>query len=258
MAGGIVGAMSNDLKTLTPQQESFAQAVIELDNQSAAYRKAYDVGPTAKWTTVASAANEVAGLPHVAARIKELRQTAAERVALPSAQVRIAEQREIETANPGEIIGVRWVNCRHCHGDGHRFQWIDDMEYAAACDAARADEKAMPMCDGGFGFHGLRDPVLSCTRCWGVGEQRPFLADTTKLSRAAKRLYRGIKIKSDGSMELLLRDQDKATDMLNRIQGIYKDNTASQPPAASTASQVAEAKTPEERQRAYMRVVRGS
>lgn len=250
--------MSSDLKTLTPQQEAFAQAVIELDNQSAAYRKAYDVGPTSKWTTVASAANEVAGLPHVAARIRELRQTAAERVALPSAQVRIAEQREIETADPGEIIGVRWVNCRHCHGVGHAFQWIDDMEYAAAYDAATAADKPLPTFEGGFGFHGLRDPVSSCTRCWGVGEQRPFLADTTKLSKAAKRLYRGIKIKADGSMELLLRDQDKATDMLNRIQGIYKDTTLSQPPVATTASQVAAAKTPEERQRTYLRVVRGS
>lgn len=250
--------MSSDLKPLTPQQEAFAQAVVELDNQSAAYRKAYDVGPTAKWTTVATNASDTAGLPHVAARIKELRGIAAERVSLPSAQVRIAEQREIETADPGEIIGVRWVNCRFCHGDGHRFQWIDDMEYAQACDAARAKDLPMPLCDGGFGFHGLADPVMGCTRCWGVGEQRPFLADTTKLSRAAKRLYRGVKIKADGSMELLLRDQDKATDMLNRIQGIYKDPSAAQPPAATTASQVAAAKTPEERQRAYLRLVRGS
>lgn len=249
--------MSSD-KPLTPQQEAFAQAVVELDNQSAAYRKAYDVGPTAKWTTVATNANHVAGLPHVAARIRELRATAAERVSLPSAQVRIAEQREIETADPGEIIGVRWVNCRHCHGVNGAWQWIDDLEYAGACDAALKAKVPMPMCDGGFGFHGLRDPSGGCTRCWGVGEQRPFLADTTKLSRAAKRLYRGVKIKADGSMELLLRDQDKATDMLNRIQGIYKDSTASQPPAATTASQVAAAKTPEERQRAYLRLVRGT
>lgn len=250
--------MVSDDKLLTPQQEAFAQAVIELDNQSAAYRKAYDVGPTAKWTTVATDAHRISSLPHVAARIKELRATAAERVSLPSAQVRIAEQREIETADPAEIIGVRWVNCRHCHGAGHAFQWIDDMEYAQACDAARADDRAMPMCEGGFGFHGLLDPVSGCTRCWGIGEQRPYLADTTKLSRAAKRLYRGVKIKADGSMELLLRDQDKATDMLNRIQGIYKDPSAAQPPQATTASQVAAAKTPEERQRAYLRVVRGT
>ncbi len=247
--------MSSD-KTLTPQQEAFAQAVVELDNQSAAYRKAYDVGPTAKWTTVASNASDLAALPHVAARIKELRALAAERVALPTAQVRIAEQRELENADPGEIIGVRWVNCRHCHGVNHAYQWIDDMEYAAACDAARRDKKPMPDCFGGFGFHGLLDPVATCTRCWGVGEQRPYLADTTKLSRAAKRLYRGVKIKADGSMEVLLRDQDKATDMLNRIQGIYKDPTAGQPAQPSTtAAQVSAAKTPEEKQRAYLRLV---
>lgn len=247
---------------LTPQQEIFAQAVVTLDNQSAAYRAAYTVGVGAKFTTVAREGSRLATEPEIARRIQELRDIAAAAVALPSASQRIAEMREIERANPDEIIGIRWVNCRHCRGEGHAFQWRDDMEYAAAYDAALAPggNLKIPAIEGGFGFNGTLEPVSDCPACWGVGEQRPWVADTSKLSRGAARLYRGAKIKADGSIEIILADQTKYSDMLNRIQGIYKDNSAAQPasPATSSATQIAAGKTPEERQRAYLRVVSGS
>lgn len=249
--------MVSEDKTLTPSQEAFAQACVRLTNQQAAYRVAYEVGPNTKWTTVSSEASRLAALPHVAKRIKQLQQEAAEATAIPSAAQRIQELREIESADPNEIIGLRWVNCRHCRGIDHGYQWRDDMEYAAACDAARAAKKAMPDMSGGFDYNGTLDPVSDCTVCWGVGEQRPIVADTTKLKGPAARLYKGVKIKGNGDIEVLLHDQLKARDMLNRIQGIYKDNTAAQPPQATTASQVAAAKTPEERQRAYLRLVSG-
>jgi len=248
--------MSNDL---TPQQEAFAQAVVRLTNQQAAYRAAYDVGPSTKWTTVSSEASKLAALPHVAARIRQLQDEAAARTAIPTAAQRIQELREIESADPNQIIGMRWVNCRHCRGEGHAYQWRDEMEYAQAYDAHVKDkskkDELPPDCSGGFGFNGTLDPVKDCPRCWGIGEQRPMVADTTKLTGPAARLYKGVKIKGNGDIEVLLHDQLKARDMLNRIQGIYKDNTAAMPPAASTADQVAQAKTPEDRQRAYLRLV---
>lgn len=244
---------------LTPQQEAFAQAVVRLNNQSAAYRMAYDVGGTTKFTTVTENACKLAAHPEVARRIQELRDLAAASVCLPTAAQRIAEMREVEQANPDEIIGIRWVNCRYCRGEGHKYQWRDDMDYAAACDAARAKGAAtLPALDGGFGFNGTLEPVNDCPVCWGVGEQRPYVADTSKLSRGAARLYRGAKIKADGSVEILLADKSKYTDMLNRIQGIYKDSTAGQPAQAATATQIAAAKTPEERQRTYLRLVQAS
>lgn len=245
---------------LTPQQEAFAQGCVELANQSAAYRRAYQVGATTKWTTIATDASRLALDPEVAARIRELQDRAAAAVCLPTASQRIAEMREVEQANPDEIIGIRWVNCRHCRGVDHKYQWRDDMDYAAACDAALGVMRTgkLPSMDGGFGFNGTLEPISDCPVCWGVGEQRPYVADTSKLSRGAARLYRGAKIKADGSVEIILADKSKYTDMLNRIQGIYKDNTAAQPPASSTATQVAAAKTPEERQRTYLRLVSGS
>lgn len=252
---GIVGGMA-----LTPQQETFAQAAVRLPNLSAAYRAAYCVGGTTKFTTVATDASRLAADPEVAARIQALRDEAAAAVCLPTAAERIAEMREVEQANPDEIIGIRWVNCRYCRGEDHKWQWRDDMEYAQACDAARLKGAALfPTCEGGMGFNGTLEPVNDCPVCWGVGEQRPYVADTSKLSRGAARLYRGAKIKADGSIEILLADKSKYTDMLNRIQGIYKDSTASQPASkGDTATQAAQAKTPEERQRTYLRLVQGS
>lgn len=246
---------------LTPQQEKFAQAVVALNNQSAAYRAAYDVGGTTKFTTVVENASRLAREPEVAARIQTLRDMAAATVSLPTAAQRIAELREIENADPREIMGLNWVNCRHCRGEGHAFQWRDDAEYAQAYDAAMLDPRGRaPNIDGGMGFNGTLEPVPDCPVCWGVGVQRPYCNDTAKLSRAATRLYKGVKIKGNGDMEILVHDQLKVRDMLNRIQGIYKDNTASLPvtPAAATAAQVAAAKTPEERARTYLRLVSGS
>lgn len=242
---------------LTPQQEKFAQGCVTLTNMSAAYRHAYNAEKMA-WPTIYTEASRLAALPEVAARIEELRKEAAERTAIPSLVERIKEQRELEAADPREVIGIHWDCCRYCYGIDHRYQWADEHEYAAAVDHAIRAKQPHPDMSGGFGFNQNREPVADCTHCWGVGHARPYIADTRKLTRAAARLYKGIKVKADGSMEIILHDQQKATDMLNRIQGAYKDGAVVTPNAASTPVVEANAqKTPEDRQRAYLRLVSG-
>jgi phage terminase small subunit len=243
---------------LTPQQEKFAVGCVELCNQSAAYRQAYDCSNWA-WPSIHTAASRLAADPEVAARIQQLRNEAAARQAIPTLEERIKEQRELELADPGEIIGVHWDCCRHCYGLDHRFQWKDEQEYAIAFDeAVQTKAPRMPDMAGGFGFNQNREPVATCTNCWGVGISRPYVADTRKLSKAARRLYKGIKVKADGSMEILLYDQQKATDMLNRIQGAYKDAGQLNPAQpAEAVAKVKEQKTPEELQRGYLRLVSG-
>lgn len=241
---------------LTPQQELFALGCATL-SQAAAYRAAYDCSGS-NFKTIAANASHLAALPHVAARIQHFRDEAAQRTAIPALEVRIKELRELETADPTEIIGLHWGSCRHCHGVDHAYQWSDDMEYAQACDLAVKCKQALPDMAGGFGYNPTLEPAPDCTRCWGVGVQRPYVVDTRKLSPKAKRLYKGIKIKGNGDIEVLLHDQQKATDMLNRIQGAYKDGAGV--PVAAPAAEViaaAEAKTTEERQRSYLRVVSG-
>lgn len=247
------------MSTLTPQQERFAQLCTELVNYSAAYRQAYNVGPNTNFRTIGNEASRTAAIPHVAARIRELADLAAAKSCIPSLATRIQELREMEQANPDEILGLRWVNCRWCRGIDHGYQWRDDVEYARACDEHLRMKQPPPKMDGGFDYNGTLEPVADCPHCWGVGERSFHLADTSKLTGGARRLYKGIKIKGNGDVEVLLHDQMQARDMLNRIMGAYKDgNLAQQPPAGQAVAAAAAAKTPEERQRAYLRLVSSS
>lgn len=250
------------LLMLTDKQERFATLFVELGNQSAAYRQAYNVGPNTTFHTIQVESSRLAAEPDIADRIRQLRDVAASKAAIPSLTERIQELREIELANPNDIVGYRWVNCRYCHGEDHGYQWRDDLEYGQACDEARRlRQPTLPDIAGGFGYHAFKDPDPDCPRCYGVGEQRGWLADTTKLTGPARRLYKGAKIKGNGDIEILMHDQMQARDMLNRIQGAYKDGAAglgAQPKASDVAAVTAAQKTPEERQRAYLRLVSGS
>lgn len=65
--------------SLTPKQEAFAQAYHETSNASEAYRRAYDVGPDTKATTITRKAHDVLMKGNVAARLSELQRMAQER-----------------------------------------------------------------------------------------------------------------------------------------------------------------------------------
>lgn len=246
---------------LTAQQEKFAQLYVQLGNYSAAYRQSYDVDAKTLWTTVATEASRLAAHPDVAARIRQLQDEAAAKSAIPSLAARMQELREMESADARDICGLRWVCCRHCHGIDHGYQWADDLEYAKACDVAVTAKKPLPDMSGGFGYNGTLAPVQDCPRCWGMGTQQPYVNDITKLTGPAVRLYKGVKIKGNGDIEILLHDQMQARDMLNRFMGAYKDGAAAiiggGNAAAEAVKQAQDARTPEERQRNYLRVVSG-
>lgn len=246
------------MELLTPQQEEFAQGCVRLTNQNAAYRQAYNCGGS-NFQTISREASRTASLPHVAARIRELQDKAAAETCIPTAAQRIAELREIETADARELAGHHLGACRHCYGVDHAYQWTDEHEYAAAVDLAMsaATKARHPEMDGGFGFNPTLEPVIDCPRCFGVGVQRPYVTDTRHLSKSAARLYKGIKIKGNGDIEILLHDQLKARDMLNRIQGIYKDGAVQPTATAADIAVAAEQPTPEKRVQSYLRVVSG-
>ena len=64
---------------LTDKQEKFAQLVVELGNQSAAYREAYDV-VEATPKSVTELASQLANQVNVSSRIQEIRDEVAERL----------------------------------------------------------------------------------------------------------------------------------------------------------------------------------
>ncbi|MEO8062145.1 MAG: terminase small subunit [Pseudomonadota bacterium] len=242
--------MSND--ELTERRERFARLVVELGAQAAAYRQAFSVGPNTLPATVWQEASRLANEPVIAARIRELRDEAAALTTINTA-ARMQWLHDIETADPNELERVLLFNCRHCRGEDHRYQWTDGMEFADACDAAQRMSKPLPGCDGGFGFNAALEPVATCSQCRGQGEPRKIVADTTKLTGRAARLYKGCRVKANGEIEILMHDQLAARDQLNRMLGAYKE---AQSPAA-TPLPLAKSCTPEEAARAYMRMIQG-
>jgi phage terminase small subunit len=238
---------------LTERRERFARLVVELGSQAAAYRKAYNAGADTLPATIWQEASKLANEPSVARRIRELRDEAAA-FATISIAARMQWLHDIETADPNELERVVLFNCRNCRGQDHRFQWIDGSEFADACEAAQHQGKLLPDCDGGFGFNSALEPVESCTACRGQGEPRKIVADTTKLTGRAAKLYKGCRVKANGEIEILMHDQLAARDQLNRMLGAYKE---SQLPAVTAAQPVPKSCTPEEAARTYMRMIQG-
>lgn len=222
--------------------EAFAQAVVRLETASDAYREVFadQVGAMSN-VAVWQAACRFKARTDIANRIGYLRAEA-----LRHSQVEVVEMIhdlvDIIRADPNELMRTVVVNCRHCHGEEHRYQW-DGAEYAKACDDIAAANVAieakggkprpLPELLGGFGWDAMADPHPMCPNCYGAGVMHTIIADTTKLSKSASKLYKGLKIKGNGDREVLMHDQMQARDQLHRLVGAYKDSLAIPLPPAS-------------------------
>lgn len=140
---------------------------------------------------------------------------------------------DIATCDPNEIVQFRRDNCRHCWGEAHAYQWIDNEEYlAAVLRHTRAEERARaqgekydrepPDGAGGFGFVKSREPNQSCPKCHGDGHGYTHINDTRRLSPAARRLYAGMKEGKEG-IQALLHDQKAAMDNIAKFIGMFKE-----------------------------------
>jgi len=114
----------------------------------------------------------------------------------------------IATADPAKLTRLRRLNCRHCHGFDHAYQWSAG-EYAKATDEAIAKGKPLPDCSGGFEWVANADPHPDCPECNGEGVEDIFFADTNTLTGNERKLFAGVKRTRDG-LEIKMRDQDAA------------------------------------------------
>lgn len=207
------------LDALTDKQEAFCVALVDTGNMSLAYRRAYNVSVMAKSNTVWKNAQEVANLPHVAARVRALQEAAA-------ASMVFSKQRLVDflwrriLADRGQLINHRRICCRHCHGDGNAFQWLDESEYAQACVRALAQMQEIPSCDGGFGFDPHREPNPECMHmeCLGDGRGKTVIQDTTKLTGDAALIYEGVKETAQG-IEVKVADRAGDIALLMKLTG---------------------------------------
>lgn len=219
-------------KRLTPAEEIFARAVLTERTIAKAYAAAYSKpnrsasGLSWAWTR----GSELAARPHVAARIRELRAAAAASAVVEMADV-MREWFDIARADPNELISYQRRCCRHCWGKGGAYQWKDEAEFAEAMadaidhNARRVERKQtpreLPNRDGGFGFNHTREPVVNCPHCRGEGVPHVHVADTTKLTGPAAKLYAGVKVGKNGQIEVLMRDQDAALANLAKAMGMF-------------------------------------
>lgn len=98
---------------LTAKQETFCQTLVAGNNQSDAYRLAYNVRAGTSAGTVAASASRLMADPKIAARIAEIRNMRAEAVSWThddSARALIAIVQADETSASAKIAAVRELN----------------------------------------------------------------------------------------------------------------------------------------------------
>lgn len=216
---------------LTEKQEKFAQGVGAAGlSQAEAYRRAYNTEKM-KDDKVWQEASRLAGRPHVAARISELKTNRVEKVVEAiTFDVRKLMETYLAIAfvDPNELIAQKVGACRHCWGIDGGYHW-KEREYLTALsnwENAKPDKAGnkppMPDIAGGFGYRFSRAPNPECAECEGDGTWRVVPMDTTRLSAGAKLLYRGVQQTKEG-VKILFRDQDKALENIGRILGAFDD-----------------------------------
>lgn len=213
--------------TLTHQQERFCDFFTtpntpEFANASAAYMRAYNL-PMTHTKQAGKRADALMKIEKVKARIDLIRKRQSERVEFGVKDV-LKQWVMIATANVNDLVQHRRNCCRYCYGENHQYQWIQ-LEYSLECAKAIEKELSPPEIAGGFGFNALLPPHSNCPSCFGEGKSEVFIADTRKLTGAAKVLYGGMKRKDKG-FEIVLRNQDLALENIAKFLGMFKDGAS--------------------------------
>lgn len=213
-------------KALTLDDEAFCQLYAKSGNGSRSYVVAFEYAGAHRYALSAAKLRQ----PRIKARIEEIREQARRRLSsiVGVTAPKIAQMfLEIAMTDPNELIGLRIGCCRHCHGDGHGYQWkeheyLDALEKWEALPVAVQASTAMPAIGGGLGFDHTAEPDPECPNCMGEGLERVVARDTTQLSDGAKMLFQGVKQTRNG-LEIQMADRAKALEMAARIAGFLKD-----------------------------------
>lgn len=210
---------------LSPPQRRFVLEYIASLNATQAYMAAY---PECTYGSARAASAVLLAKHNIQEAVRIERELMEERTKITADKV-LKHWFDLATADASELIQYRKNNCRHCHGIGFEFQWIDRDEFAQATNkvlAHNAQEDAvklkLPIDVGGFGFNPKGAPHQNCPKCLGEGIGEAVVSDTRHLSPQAKRLYAGVKITKDG-LQVLMEDRGKALENVARHLGMFND-----------------------------------
>lgn len=207
--------------SLTPKQEAFVREyLVDLNATQAAVRAGYSK------KTAYSVGHENLTKPEIQAAISSAKEARAERVDITADMV-LAQWWKLATADPNAIVSHRRICCRFCHGADHAYQW-KASEFSAAMEAAdrvakeKEQQPVYPSDAGGYGFDPTLPPHPECPECHGEGFGEVHIADTRHIKGDAKVLYAGAK-QTAGGVEIKMRDQDRALEMVAKHLGMFKD-----------------------------------
>ncbi|MBK0115629.1 MULTISPECIES: terminase small subunit [unclassified Delftia] len=201
---------------LTARESRFVdEYLVDLNATQAAIRAGYSA------KTARSIACENLTKPHIGAAIAEARKQQQERTHVTADRV-LAEAWNILTADPRELVEIKTGCCRHCYGEGHRFQrTVGEMnlDREVWLDKGKPPEEFDEQ--GGIGFNPLLLPSTECPQCGGDGQSRLVVKDTRKLSPQARALYAGAKEGKYG-IEVLTHDKINILEKLFKYTGLYE------------------------------------
>ncbi|MFM0432338.1 terminase small subunit [Paraburkholderia aspalathi] len=216
-----------EVDSLSPLEARFVEEyVIDRNATGSARRAGYSD------TTAAKDAHKLLNRPDVRKAIQLSEKAMMERLHITQDMV-LKYWWDIATCDPNEIVEYRRDNCRHCWGNAHAYQWIDNEEYMRevvrhmrdeekATETGKKFNREAPDGAGGFGFVKSAAPNPDCPQCHGDGFGYVHIHDTRRLSVAARRLYAGMKEGKEG-IEAKMHSQEKAWDNIARFIGMFKE-----------------------------------
>lgn len=219
---------------LTEKQQRFVdEYLVDLNATQAAIRAGYSPD------TAGAIGFENLKKPEIQLAIAEARRIQRERTQVSADRV-VIEAWNIMTADPRELVQVKVGCCRHCYGEGFKYQrTLGEFNHDREMHALKAGSVADFDEQGGIGFNPLKPPHPECPECGGDGHSRTVLADTRQLSPAALALYAGAKTTKYG-IEVLLHDKGAAMEKLFKHLGLYeKDNQQKTDPLAALLHRIA-------------------
>ena len=237
MKGKSKKSVSSGSGILTPKQQRFVEEyLVDLNGTQAAIRAGYSA------KTAQEQSSRLLSNVMVRNAISAERQVQLERTEITADRV-LREAWGILTADARELVQVKVGCCRHCWGEGHRYQRTlaeynhDHAEWLAKQRAGKAEGDFEEQ--GGIGYDSLRPPHPECPECCGDGYSRVVLADTRKISPAAAALYAGAEVTKTG-IKIHMHDKVAAMEKLFKHLGLYEvDNKQKTDPLTELLHKIA-------------------
>lgn len=215
---------------LNPNHQRFCEEYITDLSGPDAYQRTY---PYADRSTAYSNSHKLLKDAQIRGQIQRLLDERATLTGITADRVLVSLW-ELSAVDPNEVVQVRVGCCRHCWGQSNGYQRTraeydrdqrEHIAYEIQRERAEKDDFVPAQFDeqGGIGFDANRPPNPLCPECFGDGEPRAVIQDTTKMSPAALRLFNGIKYDKSGRMSMVFADRLAALKLVGEHLGLWSD-----------------------------------